>query len=84
VHELLMPETPKRRKDLCRRSEKDLTVGFHLEWTWTHGCVPRASESRRQVRVVGPDDVTEGDVDPPERTTCHGGEGRQLCCGPGE
>jgi hypothetical protein len=67
VHELPMPETPKRQKDLRRRSEKDLTVGFHLEWTWTHRCVPRASESR-QVRVVEPDDVTEDDVDPPEHT----------------
>jgi hypothetical protein len=51
---------------------------------WTHGDVPRASELRRQARVVGPDDVIKSDVDPPERTTYHGGEGRQLCCGPGE
>jgi hypothetical protein len=29
MHELPMPETPKRRKDLRRRSEKDLTVGFY-------------------------------------------------------
>jgi hypothetical protein len=29
MHELLMPETPKRRKDLRRRSGKDLTVGFY-------------------------------------------------------
>jgi hypothetical protein len=29
--------------------------------------------------MVGPDDVAEGDVDPPERATCHRGCGRQLC-----
>jgi hypothetical protein len=51
---------------------------------WTHGDVPRASGSRRKAREVGPDDVIKSDVDPPERTTCHGGEGRQLCCGLGE
>jgi hypothetical protein len=33
---------------------------------------------------VGPDDVTEGDVDPPKCTMHHGGEGRQLCYGPEE
>jgi hypothetical protein len=76
VHELPMPETPKCRKDLLRRSEKYLTVGFHLECTWTHGCVPCVSESRRQARVVGPEDVTEGDMDPLECTMCHYGEGR--------
>jgi hypothetical protein len=75
MHELSMPETPKRREDLRRRSEKDLTVGFYLEWTWTHGCVPRASGSRRKARVVGPDDVVKSDVDPPERATCHRGCG---------
>jgi hypothetical protein len=67
--------------DLRRGSDRWIPC---LEWTWAHECVPRASESRRQVRVVGPEDVTEGDVDPPECTTCHCGEGRQLCCGPGE
>jgi hypothetical protein len=75
VHELPMPKTLKHRKDLRHRSEKYLTVGFHLEWTWTHGCVPRAGKSRRQVRVVGPNDITEGDMDPPKRTAGHGGEG---------
>jgi hypothetical protein len=29
--------------------------------------------------MVGPDDIAEGDVDPPERATCHHGCGRQLC-----
>jgi hypothetical protein len=33
---------------------------------------------------VGPEDVTEGDVDPPECTVSHCGEGRKLCCGPEE
>jgi hypothetical protein len=46
-----------------------------LVWTWTHGCVPHASGSKRKVRVVGPDDVVEGDVDPPEGATCHCGCG---------
>jgi hypothetical protein len=73
MHELSMPETLKRREDLRCRSEKDLTVGFYLEWTWTHGCVPRASGSRRKARVVELDD--ESDVDPPERATCHRGCG---------
>jgi hypothetical protein len=41
-----------------------------------HECVPHASESRRQARVVGPDDVIEGEVDPPEHTMFHCGEGR--------
>jgi hypothetical protein len=50
-----------------------------LRWTWTHGCVPRASGLKRKVSMVGPDDVTEGDVDPPKRVTCHRGCGRQLC-----
>jgi hypothetical protein len=38
-----------------------------------HGCVPRASELKRQARVVGPKDVTDGDVDPPERAMRHCG-----------
>jgi hypothetical protein len=29
--------------------------------------------------MVGPDDVIEGDVDPPECATCHHGCGRKLC-----
>jgi hypothetical protein len=62
----------------------DLTVGFCLEWMWAHECVPRASESRIQARVVEPGDVTEGDADHPECTTCHCGEGQQLYCGPEE
>jgi hypothetical protein len=53
-----------------------------------HECVPCASESRIQARVVGPEDVTEdvteGDVNPPECTTCHCGEGKQLFYGPRE
>jgi hypothetical protein len=34
---------------------------------------------KRKVKVVGPYDVTEGDVDPPECATCHCGCERQLC-----
>jgi hypothetical protein len=68
MHELLMPKILKRRKDLHRRSGKCLIVGFHLEWMWTHGCVPHASGLRRKVRVEGPDDITEGDVNLPERS----------------
>jgi hypothetical protein len=49
-----------------------------------HECVPRSSELRIQVRVVGPKNLTEGDVDPPECSMCHYGEGKQLCCGPRE
>jgi hypothetical protein len=59
-----------------------LTIVFCLEWTWVHGCVPRAREYRRQARVAGPNDVTKGDVDPPKRATCHCGERQQLCYGP--
>jgi hypothetical protein len=51
---------------------------------WTYGEVPCASGMQREVREVGPDDFIESDVDPHERTTCHGSEGRQLCCGPEE
>jgi hypothetical protein len=29
MHEHPMPETPKCPKDLCLRSEKDLTIGFY-------------------------------------------------------
>jgi hypothetical protein len=72
-------ETSKSQNDLYRGYERGLTIGFHLEWTWTHGCVPRASGPKIKVRVVGPDDITEGDVDPPECATCHYGCGKQLC-----
>jgi hypothetical protein len=43
---------------------------------WAHECVPRANESRIKARVVGAEEVTEGDVDPPECTMCHCGEGK--------
>jgi hypothetical protein len=75
-------EILKHRKDLRRRSKRGLTIGFHLEWTWTHGCVPRASGSKRKVKVVGPYDVTGSDVDLLKDTMCHCLGRRQLCCGP--
>jgi hypothetical protein len=46
-----------------------------LEWTWAHECVPHASEPRRQVRVVGPNNIVKSDVDPPKRSMCHRGGG---------
>jgi hypothetical protein len=58
--------------DLRRGSDHRIPC---LDWTWMHECVPRASESKRQARVVGPDDIIKSDVDPPECTTCHGSEG---------
>jgi hypothetical protein len=63
----------------------EASIGRCARWTHEEYHVPAKWEykTRREARKVGPDDVVESDVDPHERTTCHGGEGRQLCCGPG-
>jgi hypothetical protein len=44
--------------------------------------VPVGREEKRE--RWDPMTSLKSDVGPHERTTCHGGEGRQLCCGPGE
>jgi hypothetical protein len=33
--------------------------------------LPKPEVPKRKVNVVGPDDITEGDMDPPKHATCH-------------
>jgi hypothetical protein len=50
MHELPMPKTPKRRKDLRRRSEGSLTVGFPWNGHGHMGVyhVPVSQEDKRE------------------------------------
>jgi hypothetical protein len=41
--------------------------------------LPKPELSKRKVNVVGPNDVAEGDMDPPKRATCYDGCWKQLC-----
>jgi hypothetical protein len=40
--------------------------------------LPNSELPKIKVNVVGPDDINEGDVDPPKHAMCHHGNWRQL------